>query len=133
MRPILVGTDNPHSNNPRHALAPYPDGCSGWRLWKMLSDQCGMTKQEYLLAFSRTNLENISDVDLGEGSVVVALGGDVRKYFGLEKILVHPQVIRGVTFRCVPHPSGRNRFYNDPLARRLVGMMLEDLCRTSKS
>jgi hypothetical protein len=43
----------------------------------------------------------------------------------LEDELVHPQERHGVTWRCIPHPSGRCRFYNEQTNRDLIGMMLE--------
>ena len=67
------------------------------------------------------------------GSTVVLLGNDVARAFSpvlskaLQRILIHPQVIDGITWRLVPHPSGRTQFYNDPVLRSVVGMLLSDL------
>ncbi|HMF86654.1 MAG TPA: hypothetical protein VK575_01150 [Gemmatimonadaceae bacterium] len=114
MRPIIV----------------IPPRCSGWRLWKMLNESCGMTREEYCEAFDRRNIED-EDFQIPDGAVVVVLGDEIRRHFRLERSLIHPRVRDGVCYRQVPLPSGSNPFYNDPLARRLVAMMLEDLCQRS--
>lgn len=131
MRPILLGIDNPYSKDVAHALLPHPKNCAGWRLWKMINDVSGMTKEEYAAKFDRRNL--VDELPIANGSVVVLLGEEVRQAFGLKKLLIHPQVKNKVTYRQVPHPSGRCLFYNDPVMRRLVGIMLEDLCRARPS
>lgn len=133
MRSVLIGIRNPHSSDPSDALAPYPVGCSGFRLWKMLYDVSGTPARKYMRLFSRMNVDdpNLEAAvdELPEGSTVVLLGEEVRRHFGLPKQLIHPIVRDGLNYRQVPHPSGRCHFYNDPLCRRLVGMMLEDLIR----
>jgi len=68
-----------------------------------------------------------------KGSTVVLLGSAVAESFSpllsspLQKIYMHPQVIDGWTWRCLPHPSGRSPLYNDPVMRTLVGMVLCDV------
>ncbi len=123
-KPVLLGLDNPH---PTEALAPWPPNCSGWRLWKMLNERTGATPEEYEQAFDRRNIKTHSLP--GEGQVVVVLGEEVRKALGLPKVLIHPVQMMGLTFRQVPHPSGRTLFYNDPVQRQLVAMLLEELYR----
>jgi hypothetical protein len=84
------------------------------------------------------------------GRTIVLLGSDVRAAFsramhrignlfphtldawtagerGLPPVLVHPQMAGGCTWRQIPHPSGRNLFYNDPRNRETVAMLLEEL------
>lgn len=138
-RPILVGEVNPYSARLEHALYPTPPGCSGWRVWKMLEERCGATRSDYANAFDRRNLvRGTWDVAKAKaeagrihahaaGATVVLLGEKVRRAFGLPRELVHPIVRDGVTYRQVPHPSGRCLFYNDPVQRALVAVMLEDL------
>lgn len=147
MRPLLLGMNNPHHDDPRYDLYPSPKGCTGWRIWKMLSDRTGATKHDYVQQFSRRNLvrgrkwrrDRVEAAALQvtffakPGTTVVLLGDEVRRAMNLvlggrvDKILIHPQVVDGVVYRCVPHPSGRNRFYNDPAARELVALLLEEL------
>jgi len=122
MRPLILGHQNPHDDLPD--LSPRRPGTSGWRLWKMLNGRTGISMAEYERAFRFNNLENHTSVIEG---VVVVLGDHVRRAVGIDKILIHPQVVNGVEFRLIPHPSGRCLFYNEPLNRELVAMMLEDL------
>lgn len=139
MRLILVGLSNPYSHNPSDALAPYPKGSSGRRLWKMMNKRTGITEFQYMRKFQRVNLRDFGDFptdaervkhlkrSFRPGDTVVLLGDELRKLMGLRKMLIHPQVVEGVTYRQIPHPSGRNLFYNDPICKSLVGMLLEDL------
>ena len=53
-RPLLVGLQNPLSDDPRYALYPEPDGCTGHRLYEMLG--VPWTHRSYLRAFDRVNL-----------------------------------------------------------------------------
>jgi hypothetical protein len=67
-----------------------------------------------------------------QGSTVILLGHDVLRAFSmkdrpLEAILIHPQVHGGVTWRWLPHPSGRSTIYNDPVFRMLAGLTLVDV------
>lgn len=87
---------------------------------------------------------------LDTGRTVVLLGGSVREAFsramhdspkfyhetletlclgrlGLPPVLVHPQMAGGCTWRQIPHPSGRNLWYNVPKNRETVAMLLEEL------
>lgn len=82
---------------------------------------------QYVDAFDRRNLNAVGKIR--RGSMVVLLGDQVRKAFGVPKLLIHPQTIDGVTYRQVPHPSGRNRFYNDPVQHELVALLIEELYR----
>lgn len=127
MKTILLGESNPRSDLRAAALWPHPVGCSGWRLWKMLNDRTGMGSRQYIDGFDRRNIKTHPDVEFEPGSTVVVLGEKVRKHLKLPKVLIHPIVRDGVTFRQVPHPSGRTLFYNDPVCRELVAMLLEDL------
>lgn len=134
MKPVLVGIDNPHSSDDRHALYPGPPGCTGWRIWQMIRlMRPDVTASQYALAFSRCNIS--SSPTFVKGETVVLLGEDVRKrveelYGEIPRQLIHPTVRRGVTFRQVPHPSGMNRFYNDPTQRDLVALLLAELYDT---
>lgn len=140
MKPVLLGMNNPLSSRPEHALYPEPPRCTGWNLWKMLHDKTGATQEQYLEAFDRRNLLNArrwdarqaraaanSLVDLLQGRVVVVLGAEVVHALGLPRLLLHPQVSRGVTWRQLPHPSGRCHWYNDPKNREVASLLLEEL------
>jgi hypothetical protein len=114
-RPVLVGMNNPVSSDPAHALFPHPPGCTGYRLWEMLKTRIPhVTRREYLDAFDRRNV----------------VGHAV--YNREEALLLHPQENGGVSWRQIPHPSGRNLWFNDEQNRTLVAMLLEDLYNASR-
>jgi hypothetical protein len=158
MKPIVVGMINPYSDNPEHALVPYPERSAGHRLWRMLhqlelpagpqSLRAGSDKNSYMHAFDRRNLflNRVPTTaamrrviakgmvsTFPRGSTVILLGADVLECFAtvlsapLKKILIHPQVIDGITWRWLPHPSGRSTTYNDPVMRMLAGTLLADV------
>lgn len=133
--------NNPLSVDPRYALFPAPANCTGYRLWKMLqSRDPTITRKQYLDGFDRRNVLSQLRWD-GEaagaaadliasvlrGRVVLALGDSVRKALGAPRLLLHPQEWRGVTLRQLPHPSGRCRWYNDPVSRDLAATLLHEL------
>jgi hypothetical protein len=141
---VLLGMNNPVSSAPQHALYPHPPGCTGWNLWNMLQERVpGLAKTQYLRAFDRRNLvdgkkwNRAQARERGEqlksqlvGREIVTLGEDVRRVLGLESRLIEPQTMYGATWRCIPHPSGRNLWYNDPQNRMLVAVLLEQLYRS---
>lgn len=131
MRPIILGIDNPHRGE---ALAPHPPGCAGWNLWK-ISD---LSMREYEEAFDRRNLMTKWDSgkaheagrqfhnSLPRGSNVIVLGQAVKEALGLrDAVIVHPTEIDGITYRVIPHPSGRNLFYNNPINRMMIRILLQ--------
>lgn len=140
-RPVLLGMNNPLSSDPEHALYPHPPGCTGWRLWDMLQERVpGVTRGQYLRAFDRRNLVDgrswsreqartraESLVLEMRGREVVVLGEDPRSALGLPKLLIEPQELWGATWRQIPHPSGRNLWYNEPEHRLMVAVLLEQL------
>jgi len=133
-RPMLVGEDNPHSSDPRHALYPSPPGCSGARLCAIL----GMDWRDYLRAFDRADLcsgrwdaaearETAAEIRrTGAGIWHVLCGAKVARAFGLDPATVaEPAHVRqlyeaGGGFVVVPHPSGRSRIWSDPTAAKTV-------------
>ena len=144
MKPILMGMNNPLSARPEHALFPYPPGCTGHRIWKMLEARTGATRSQYLEAFERRNLLNSLAWKKHEarpaalavwpqllGRVVVLLGNDPRDAFGVPPLLVHPQEYGGVTWRQLPHPSGRCHWYNSPKNRDVAALLLQELYEAS--
>lgn len=130
-RIVLVGEDNPLSSAPEHALYPHPPGCAGNRLMKLL----GLPVQQYL-AINRMNLctrswdgkeaKRRAQLVLADPSapwrVVVMLGSKVKRAFGIDcnffYYTTEPSTVEWmhgpVTLVSLPHPSGRNRVWNDP-------------------
>jgi hypothetical protein len=124
--------NNPLSDDPEFDLYPYPAGCSGWRLWKMLPE--GTTRSQYLEAFDRINLLRAREWNQGAarraaeeiipdlvGRFVVVLGTQVRTALVLPKAeplsVNSTHVVAGgyghdLTWLAFPHPSGRNHWFN---------------------
>lgn len=143
MKPILLGMANPHSDDPALALAPDPPGSAGWRLWKMLSDHRGVERDEYLARFDRRNLLPGRDWDAGAaavagrgfvsalkpGSAVVVLGQEAWRALGLGLKPKPASSRRASSSRWIylPHPSGRNLWYNDALNRWTAAALLAEL------
>ena len=152
-RSVIVGMNNPISMRPEHALYPHPAGCAGWRLWKMLNEESGASKHEYLDAFERVNVltgkwikaeAHRSAVELQRaytGRTILLLGRDVQQAFDAPKDLSpldcyrhHASLVPRftTTFYLVPHPSGRNTWYNAEGNRRMVAALLGRLYREHK-
>jgi hypothetical protein len=144
-RPVLVGMNNPYGSDPRYALYPSPRNSAGWRLHALLKTHCVVSRAEYVRAFDRRNLLEQPWWDAGRaaelatemekrlrGHVVVLLGDQVRRAFRLPKQLILPIKREGVEYRQLPHPSGRNLFYNDPVCARLAGLMMAELYETTR-
>ncbi len=157
-RPLLVGLHNPLSPKPEHALYPRPEGCTGWRLLRMLGP--AYTERDYLRAFDRVDLLDHHEQVGGKGYAarlrhgggrlvdgivsrkslrVVLLGADVwRSLFeGLppwltwtERSVVGREGFRigwSVLFLALPHPSGRNRWYQDRVNAHAASTALRQL------
>jgi hypothetical protein len=115
--------NNPYGNDPRTALWPDPPGCAGWRLWKMLEQETGATKRQYIKAFERENLcvgqwnmeearSKMFQLIVNNGHLnFILVGNDVwRAYSSSPKPLPFTW---SHNVAWIPHPSGRNRLYND--------------------
>lgn len=133
---LLVGESNPYGADPRYALYPLPERSAGGRLAKFL----GLSARQYLRMFPyRRNLldggawsapraraaadEIIKGLDKTTG--LVLFGSKVAAAFGLEfrgQLFKPPQAVGGpgVLAVVVPHPSGRNPIWNDPLTVTLL-------------
>lgn len=140
MKPIILGMNNPKSSDPLKVLLPTDEpGSAGNRLWNMTE----MTETQYLLAFDRRNLlssrtwRNRAAIvaaqkfmeELPERSEVVVLGRLV--WFAFDFEIVPPCERRitanGSKFYFVPHPSGKNLWYNDEDNGKRVGRLLRSL------
>jgi len=139
MKPLLVGEINSRNDNPAFDLYPLPPEAAGGRLCKLL----GITSRQYLRTFDRVNLCRnkwvASDakivarlVNLNRPAVIL-LGRKVAAAFGMSGAAPFTKTAvkvggRGTVFYTIPHPSGRNRVWNDPAnvtrLRRLLSPIL---------
>lgn len=147
-RPVLIGMNNPLSSDPRYALAPYPQGVAGHRLYQMLQAQNGARRAQYMRVFDRRNVlsARVWDVNAARresAGLKETLGG--RKVCILGRDTLNALHLRGtvpplqwneyftlgmedkMTWCYVPHPSGLNLWYNDDLNWTAVGLRLEQL------
>jgi len=146
-RPLIVGESNPY---PCAALAPDFPNSSGARLLRMINEVATMHPSEYEHAFDRRNLcrrrwndkvaeragevlkkeLRINDRVILLGRSVVLLGHKVRRAVGVPPLDPFGVLfLNGITYYCIPHPSGLNRLYNNPALRRHVGQLLLRLAR----
>lgn len=131
-RPLLVGLDNPHSSDPRAALFIRPRGSAGARLHEL----SGMGEMEYLRSFDRVNARDLPTGNREHwlsGRTVLVLGREAWRVLGLppgcrffDRVLSWDGEGK---FVLVPHPSGRNHFYNSSANRRRVTRLLRRTAR----
>jgi hypothetical protein len=108
----------------------------------MVQERTGCTERDYIRVFDRMNLLGQRTwnataarraapaiLERLEGRTVMVLGEAVRAALGLPRSPVmtwrpHSVMRRWCT---VPHPSGLNRWYNDPVNRVAVVLMMEEM------
>jgi len=139
MRPLLLGMNNSLSDDPEFDLFPYPEGSAGWRLWKLLPE--GTPRRAYLESFERLNLLRAREWDMRAaraaastvrpmlaGRRVVLLGTEVRAALGFP--ITPPMIWHNCDdfdWAALPHPSGRNLWYNSSANRAAASAFLRDL------
>lgn len=143
MRTLLVGLDNPHAEDPGMALYPLPRGATGDRVCGLIAEVVdGYTIADYLRDFGRANLYPVGRAFAGRGATqvdrlmarwvlayaraagfqnLVIFGDRLLRAFDLERGSGWPKVHH------LPHPSGRNTYYNDQRHRREAGELLAGL------
>lgn len=141
--PVLLLGEDPGSrthDNPRFALYPAPQGCTGYRLYCLTPCE---SRAEYLDRYYRRNVyvrrpdkwspalaqaraRDIVRTYVAESDVkfVVAVGARVRDALlpkGTDWLVgvgrteeIRPRLRRYYEVAAIPHPSGRNRWYNEP-------------------
>lgn len=146
-RPVLVGMNNPLSSDPRYALAAFPQGVTGHRIYQMLHERTGCTRAAYMRAFDRRNALTARRWDVNEarresgdlmsrlaGRRVCVLGRDTLNALylrGTVRPLEWQEHDQGAQWCYMPHPSGLNLWYNDEVNKIAVGMRLEQLYEES--
>lgn len=133
VKPLFVGESNPYGGDDYYALVPYPDGCSGHRLCRLI---LGLTDDEYMDRFRRCNLvrgpwsvvkarERAAELKSGPGPFIL-LGSNVCTGWGIP---YRPFETFGNAL-VLPHPSGRNTMWRRPdatwEAREAVRRFIEE-------
>lgn len=147
MKPTLVGMNNPPGRELDPPLVPWPDGCSGHRLWKMMNAMCGASIEEYMEFFDRVNLCRHCVWTLPEArtrAMKITLKRDLK---GSQWIILGNQAWSAFRFpgprpdpcghlrwsgrkwHFLPHPSGLNTWYNKLENRTMVGRFLAGILR----
>lgn len=149
---LLVGEDNPLSMRNEHALYPYPLNCAGNRLQEKIFQ---VSMGEYLQMW-RTNLcvggwrvkqareaatAIINALTAREVTwkVIVLLGqkvqtafsqvgdGPVPENFSSRPVTIPPTRAVSFTLASLPHPSGRNRIWNQEWTIKEAQMLMKKL------
>ncbi len=135
---LIVGEDNPYGFSPRMALLHLPRNAAGNRL----REHMGLTDVQYM-HLPKINLcpEKWSTKVAREVATVIAqredircvimLGAKVKKAFGCEHIAFFDctePTNNTPIFISLPHPSGRNRIWNEPGARWKARDLLRHRC-----
>lgn len=131
MKALLVGEDNPYGKDPRYALYPLPEYSAGGRLCSLILQ---LSVKEYIKSFDRVNLcaekwsmkeakERALDLLTVRGEKqhdhFILFGSKVATAFGLRfnpfmSTTIGTGPAREVSVTILPHPSGRNRIWNEP-------------------
>lgn len=151
MKPVLLGMNNPLSENPRHALFPYPPGCAGWNLMRLAGFE--ERQREWLEMFERRNILNGQEWDSERARivgrelraelrdrVVIVLGSEACAAVWPEALLARQYEWRrfqpawrgergppGGWWARLPHPSGRCRDWNSDYHRAAVRVFFEEV------
>lgn len=149
---LFVGLDNPQSRDPRYALFPSPKGCTGHRLMEMMGEvdtTLTFTRKTYI-DIPKLNLFPVGPCPTsqkrgwlemagsllkrqleGQAKNVVLFGNEVRD--AVFTADTQPKAMEWIKFGSdstmyawVPHPSGRNRYYNDTRKRRRVARFMQE-------
>jgi len=160
VKTLLVGLDNPNSTDPSHALSPLPSTGTGGRLLELIREhEPEYGPRDYLSDFFRTNLYPTRRAHVGKGMAdadrdqIAFLRHYVEQIDVPDVVLLGNRVVAAFNslydedlnwlkcrviadgngprrFWALPHPSGRNRWYNDADNYAAAGKLLVTLARS---
>ena len=135
MKPVFIGELNPYGMNPEYALWPDPRNAAGDRLRRLILGVRRSTYHEYAkynlctgkwsMPAARAMAQHLR-MKHGD-DVLVLLGRKVVAAFGLEGLEAF-SAPRGRRRVILPHPSGRNRTWNEPGAFLRARATLLSVC-----
>jgi len=106
-------------------LNPYLPYSAGWHAWKMLKSRVpSATRRDFLDVFEIHRFSLPFDFTAFRNRIVLILGGNPNA-FGLDKQLVHPQVVNDIIWRQLPLPG--DIWYDDPANKAVASMVFESM------
>lgn len=148
-RLLIVGEAPGPNTDPRHPVGPLPMSSAGGRLCNLM----GLTTREYLRRTDRINLlpvypggnwsvivaraaaDNLRCSGLLRGRNVILLGSRViEAFYGKSHIAMCSMGLSGrgqCMIGYIPHPSGRNLWYNDKKNVRKIKKFLREVLSCS--
>lgn len=146
-KPLIVG------EAPNKKGRPGDTSIAG-RCGKKLAELCGCTLDEYLDVFERRNVLSTYPGASGKGSAfsspaikrratilrrafrpgrtVILLGYRSARAFGVKAKYFEPVKVGSAAAIVVPHPSGINRWYNDPANVRKMKRFMQGIYRAAR-
>ena len=137
---IILGMCDPSGTEPL-GIDDVPKGAAGYRLWKF----SGLTKTAWLRSFDRRNILPDAKWDRTRARIhadafrhhhrnrtVIVLGDEAWRALGFRRKKPTEGIATGKSgcyYYFVPHPSGRNLWYNDAANRLRVGRLLRSFSR----
>lgn len=147
-RVVIVGRDNPLTDRPGAALLPWPRRSTGHRLLEITEARTGCGTVEYMRRIGRVNLLLTSEIagpgpgraaayrmtaelraadiikDVLPDARLILLGRDVAQAFGMRD--AEPLQWTSDKIALMPHPSGRNLWFNDPAHRAAAEIFMQE-------
>jgi uracil-DNA glycosylase len=145
MKPLIIGEAPSKNEVTEHPI----EG----RIGRRLAACAGLTLPEFLAHFDRVNLLHVRQdtkekgfefdaaaarkaatllkPSFKRGQTVLLLGGRVAEAFGIHDAYFTWHVVNGARLYIVPHPSGVNRWWNDPINKLCAEQFMQAIVRNS--
>ena len=135
MRPYILGLNNPQGNEP---LDPREPGTAGYRLWRMTTEVCGITMERWRNNTQRVNLLGYKVLPSDYRAIAAHRAEYIRGFVSKRLVIILGKDVANAmrheappfewvgSHVMIPHPSGKNLFYNEHVHRVAVGQLLGD-------
>jgi len=139
VRLYILGLNQPQTGHP--PLDTRPVGSAGHRLWRMVSDVSDMTEEDWLEQTQRVNILSGEALPKDYRSASRNRGDYIGGMIQRRTVLLLGEVVanamrhdeppfvwaRDRDWITIPHPSGKNLFYNNPVHRAAAGLLIRDI------
>lgn len=137
---VVVGELNPHGADPRYALYHEPENSAGGRLCRRIMGLRVVSYHRYTRRFNlctgawsdtKAAVEAARLETEAAGATIVLLGRKVAEAFGVGAMPPYSRLLsrrvqdRETPLLLLPHPSGRNREWNDPASYQRARALLQ--------